>query len=354
VAHLVFQTAFPGDLFLSIPLLKRIKEWDIKTPVVLACRPGLGDFFKTYGLADEVITIDKKSTEKASLALAELKSRSWDTVFVPHESVRTALWMWRLRAKRKVAFRLWWNGPFYDTRVLKPADFPDALRQLSLLARVDSRLAEMFGSSEMQELRSPSAQSSPFDFRVPQIPEWAGMQVIPHRPEGKRIFFAPGSVWATKRWTARGYEDLARLLIARGFDIELVGSADERELCEQIAARVNSPRIKNRAGLTSLSELVEKLSHGTALISNDSGAMHAAAAAGLPTVALFGPTTLELGFRPWQNHAVVVQRALGCRPCGKHGHQKCPIGTHECMEKIPATEVLAALDILQRDTAAVF
>jgi heptosyltransferase-2 len=102
----------------------------------------------------------------------------------------------------------------------------------------------------------------------------------------------------------------------------------------------------NRAGTTSLADLVSLLATGTALICNDSGAMHAAAAAGLPTVAVFGPTTLDLGFRPWNTRAIVVQRELGCRPCGAHGPMVCPIGTHECMEALPAREVLQALDLL--------
>ena len=95
-----------------------------------------------------------------------------------------------------------------------------------------------------------------------------------------------------------------------------------------------------------MGQLVDMFTQGTALVCNDSGAMHAAAAAGLPTVAVFGPTVLAQGFRPWQNQAMVVQRRLECRPCGKHGSDKCPIGTHACMEGIEAGEVLEALESL--------
>jgi heptosyltransferase II len=278
VAHLVFQTAFPGDLFLSIPLLKRIKEWDIKTPLVLACRPGLGEFFLEYGLCDEIIKVDKRG--EGDSALAQLQAREWDYVFVPHESVRTALWMRRLRAKHKVGFRKWWNGWIYDRRVVKPADFPDALRQLSLLTAVDSRLAEMFGDEDVQGLRNLAEQNN-VDFSSPKIPEWASMNVIPSRSWGpygaqkirepqcagatragagekseKLIFLAPGSVWATKRWTLKGYTELARMLVERGYQVELVGSPAERALCEEIARAV--PQAKNRAGQTTMTDLVKR------------------------------------------------------------------------------------------------
>ncbi len=345
--HLVFQTAFPGDVFLSVPLLRRLRVWDPEADVALACRPGLGEFFLKWKLVDRVIEVDKKSGEGRSRALADLRGSEWDWIICPHESPRTAWWMWRLRATSgKVAFRKWWNGVVFSKRVEKPVEYPDALRQMSLLAPLDKSLAELFAEDDFSRLKSPDSQRSPWKFDVPAVPEWASMQVVPHRPDGRTVFLAPGSVWATKRWVQSGYEGLARLLIARGARVVLVGSRDEAPLCAEIATRVEG--VENQAGRTSLSDLVDLLATGVALVCNDSGAMHAAAACGLPTVAVFGPTTLALGFRPWNTRSVVVQRELNCRPCGKHGAEKCPIGTHECMTQISAEDVYAALGDLMR------
>ncbi len=308
----------------------------------MACRPGLGEFFVKNHLVDEVIEIDKRSGTGRKAALSQLAANEWDVIFVPHQSLRTALWMTRLRARRgKVAFHSGWNFPFYKWRVVRPAAYPEALRQLSLLTPFDGTLAELFGDENFARLLSPESQASPFDFREPEIPEWASMQLGTRGADRQRVFLAPGSVWPTKRWTRRGFEALAQLLLQRGFQVELVGSPAEKALCDEIAVKVSG--VINRAGQTSLNGLVELFAGGAALIANDSGAMHAAAVAGLPTVAIFGPTVLAQGFRPWQNAAVVVQRKLGCRPCGKHGALVCPLGTHECMETISPGEVLAAL-----------
>lgn len=313
--------------------------------MTLACRPGLGEFFLKNGLVDRVIEVDKRSGKGRSLALGKIRGEEWDIVFVPHESLRTTLWMLRVKARRgKIGFRKWWNFGIYKYRVVKPMDFPDALRQLSLLTPLDGTLAEYFGSYETHALASPLSQESPFDFEEPPIPQWASMTLAQNKPVGRRIFLAPGSVWATKRWTVQGYTELAKKLLHQGFTVELVGSGQEKPLCDVIAREVKG--VINRAGQTSLSGLVDLFAEGTALICNDSGAMHAAAAAGLPTVAIFGPTVLSLGFRPWQNRAVVVQRELKCRPCGKHGAKECPIGTHECMTGISTNDVMAALDEL--------
>ena len=338
--HLVFQTAFPGDLFLCIPLLKRIKEWDPQSRVTLACRPGLGDFFLNTGLADEVVAINKKDKAQMRKAMGALRSRQWGVIFSPHESFRTAVMLKSLRAKHKVGFAKWWNRIFFDKRVQKPIDFPDALRQLSLLTPLDSRLAENFGQDELQGLRNSDSRETHVQFA--KIPEWASMRIMGSKSEGKTVFMAPGSTWNTKRWTPRGYIETAARLREMGYDVTLVGSPAERELCTLIAK--NIPGVKNCAGETSLAGLVELLRTGVALITNDSGSMHAAAVSGLPTVAVFGPTVLELGFRPWNDESVVVQLDLDCRPCGKHGHEKCPLGHHHCMEKLEAATVIRAFN----------
>lgn len=160
--------------------------------------------------------------------------------------------------------------------------------------------------------------------------------------EKKTVFVAAGSVWATKRWTAEGYQCLGQTLVKRGYNVCFIGAADEKEYTAQIAAEV--PGSVNICGETSLFETYQLFLKGTALICNDSGAMHLAAVAGLPTVAIFGPTTLDLGYRPWQEKAIVVGSEVDCRPCGSHGGAKCPKGTHECMTSVNELQVIDALN----------
>lgn len=297
-----------------------------------------------------MIEVDKKNAFGRHKAVERLRSQTWDYVFVPHESFRTALWMKRLRVSRgRVGFRNWWNSPFFSHRVERQKEFPDAIRQLSLLTVVDDNLAREFAGSALQDLKSPQTQNSPLSFASPLIPDWASMQVIANQSAtANQIFLAPGSVWGTKRWTARGYVELACMLLGKGYSVGLVGSSGEKDLCDQIYAEILSlagadARLRNHAGTTSFAEMVKLLATGAALVCNDSGAMHAASVSALPTVAVFGPTTLDIGYRPWSNRAIVMQKELKCRPCGKHGPKVCPLGTHECMERISAREVWSAL-----------
>jgi heptosyltransferase II len=64
-------------------------------------------------------------------------------------------------------------------------------------------------------------------------------------------------------------------------------------------------------------------------------------------LAVFGPTVKELGFYPYSKKAVVVENNnVACRPCGLHGHKKCPNQTNECMKSITPIEVFEALETL--------
>ncbi len=345
MANLIVQTAYPGDLLLSIPLIQEFRRVSPETELVVACRSGLGDLMNRLNLVDRVIEINKRDPAARDHSWKSIQREVWDTVVVPHMSVRTTFWMARTKAKNvKVGFEKWWTKWSYGQRVVRPVDYPDALRQLSLLCPIDDTTASRFSDPDLQELRNPFQRNDRVDLRLTPIPEWASMRLFENVPIAPRICLAPGSVWATKRWTEQGFTELADLLLRRGYVVDLVGSPDETEICARIAGSVKG--VTNRAGTTSLYGLIEHFAQSSALVCNDSGAMHAASVAGLPTVSLFGPTTLDLGFRPWNDRAIVLQKNLNCRPCGPHGAKKCPIGTHDCMKQLPAMLALKAVEDL--------
>lgn len=339
MANLLIQTAYLGDLLLSIPLIKGIKRLS-KEPLELVARKGFADILKEGGLVDVVHEVDKKDWSTFDIITQKLRVRRFNWIISPHQSLRSANFVRQLKADKKIGFKTWWNFPAFDIRLARPMNFPDALRQLSLLRAVDPEL-----SKRLEDLQIRVHNRAPLFTRadLPEIPDWASMSIAkfakPRTAREKRIFLAPGSQWATKKWTPEGFAATGKIYRARGYDVVLVGSTPEKEVCRVIAEQI--PGSRNLCGETSLSELAELFSTGALLIVNDSGLMHLGAVAEIPTVAVFGPTTLDLGYRPWQPHALVVESDLGCRPCGKHGHQKCPIGTHACMKTISAQDVLA-------------
>ena len=297
------------------------------------------------GVCDRAFEISKANASEKRQVFKSLATTSFDHVFSPHRSVRTAILVRPLKARKKIGFHEWWNSFAFDQRVAFDSSLPDALRQLSLLKIFDDFPAEAF----MHFKSTPSRTTTDEFIKLP-IPEEFSM-TLPRFSKlrdtrSQRVLMAPGSVWPTKRWTTEGYTEVARTFISKGFEVVLVGSPDEKDLCTQIADAV--PAVKNCAGQYSLIKLLQIMATSRVILTNDSGAMHLAAVAGLPTVTVFGPTTLAQGYRPWQNSAVVVQKDLDCRPCGRHGGKKCPLGHHHCMKHISSSEVMKAADILLR------
>ena len=388
INSLLVQTAFVGDLLLSIPLLKQMRARNPDGLISLVCRKGLGDFLLSAGLVDDVFEIEKGSeNDQASWdrALKALKPRQFDVIFCPHESFRSAMFVGRLKAKRKIGYKRFFNLFLFTDRVTRPMELPEAMRQLALLTPLDPSWSERLrGYAENTQKQSGGLlerESDPQALdpipRLAPVPEWADMS-IPRLIRLKENFrrdrsvvsasservrelvkkfdiankkkpiaiLAPGSVWATKMWTLDGYTKVARDLIKQGWYVIVLGAKVERETCRELTRR--SPGAITIAGETNLYESTEFIAIADLVVCNDSGAMHMAAAAATPSVAIFGPTVLSFGYRPWQEQARVVEVDLRCRPCGKHGSQTCPLGTHACMRKITPEKVLEAVGAVTR------
>ncbi len=327
---ILIQTAFLGDLLLSIPLMKKMSETH---EVSLICRKGLGSLFQSLGLVHQVFEV-QKSDAKSYQRVRQSFTHSVDLLVCPHMSFRSAWLAFQLPAKKKVSFHTWWNFWAFDQRRKKRMGLPDALRQLDLASDWDENI--------LQKIDTYEKQTSVEEKQYGLVPDWASMQVVERKtnttPRQKTVAIFPGSVWPTKRWTIEGFTELTNKFLESGYQVVLMGGKEEASLGQQIQNQY--PQVKSVIGQFSLLESLQFLQTVDLVISNDSGSQHLAAAAAAPTVSIFGPTVLSQGFRPWNSKVRIVENVgLFCRPCGKHGHKKCPRGTHECMTKISAGQV---------------
>lgn len=163
------------------------------------------------------------------------------------------------------------------------------------------------------------------------------------RVPGSFIVFAPGSAWGTKRWPF--FPELARLL-AGEFHIVVIGGEAEAQLAGAIEIAAPGKTL-DATGELSVLESAELTRRALAIVSNDSAPMHLASAMNTPTVAVFGPTVPEFGFGPLADAWVVAGvQDLDCRPCDRHGPQRCPLGHWRCMRELSAGQVLTLLQTL--------
>jgi heptosyltransferase-2 len=154
---------------------------------------------------------------------------------------------------------------------------------------------------------------------------------------GPAIALGPGSVGASKRWTY--YPEAARLLAEQDLDVWVVGGPGEKALATEIVA-AGGPRVRDLTG-TDLRNGILAVAAAEVAISNDSGLMHIAAAAGTPTMGIFGPTSPYL-WAPLNGLAatVLTKTQLSCQPCQR---TICTMNDHRCMRDIPASDVVATV-----------
>ena len=161
---------------------------------------------------------------------------------------------------------------------------------------------------------------------------------------GAYAVFAPGAEYGpAKRWPAAYFAELG---LRTGLPVVLLGSAKEAALCDEIAQRIHQERPKtarNLAGKTDLSQAMALIASSQAMLSNDSGLMHVAAAMGVPQVAVFGSSS-PLHTPPLSDKAVVLwlkneasyQPPLDCAPCFQ---RTCPLGHMRCLNDLTPERV---------------
>lgn len=163
----------------------------------------------------------------------------------------------------------------------------------------------------------------------------------------------PGAQEPSRAWPAAHYARLARELHeAAPVPVVLLGSADEADLAEHIAAQCPGVDWRQLSGRTSLNQALDLLAGARAVLGNDNGLIHLAAALGRPQVSLFGPTD-PTRWAPVsvQTHTLWAKdhSDLPCSPCER---SQCRTGDLRCMQELPVQRVLSTLlQAAQRDEA---
>lgn len=152
----------------------------------------------------------------------------------------------------------------------------------------------------------------------------------------------PGAEYGpAKQWPAEYYGELAKQLAAAGVQPWVFGSAKESELGERIRAGSGGAAV-NLCGKTALADVVDLAARCKAVVSNDSGLMHVAAAAGVPVVALYGSSTPDFT-PPLTECKHIHYLRLSCSPCFE---RTCPLFHYNCLRQIAPAAVRDSLKAL--------
>lgn len=337
---LVIQTAFIGDIVLTTSFLAGLRLHAPKSRIVFLTTPAGVALLKPNPWNIELLAYDKRGKEKGPGGFIrkarELRALAPKLVFCLHRSLRSAL-LAKISGGEIYGFQEAAGSVLFRHRVSRKNHPYEADKNLALLTA----------------WAGPSARSVlPFaQLTTASQEETKAEELLLSLSGQKFAAMAPSSVWATKRWPAEKFAELA-LDLWRKYELRtvIVGGTDPNDIAlgEKVAGLIKGvPAALDLSGRTSLGSLKAVLGRAEVVVANDSSPLHMAIGMGRKVVGVFGPTTRDLGFFPLapEGRAAVAEVAgLSCRPCGLHGHQACPEGHFRCMLELKPESVLSAVE----------
>ena len=324
--EVVVQTSFIGDTVLTTPLIAELAK---RATVDVVVAPRSAALLANHPDIADVIVYDKSGSDRGVGGFVRmarrLRERRYAAAYLAQGSMRSAALALAAGIGLRSGFETSAGRRLYTRRVPYIDNEHHASRLLRLAGAEPDR----------SRLRPTLFPGDPERAAVDALLRDAGAVSEPF------VALAPGSIWATKRWPF--YAELAEEIEGR---IAVVGSASDRALAAQIVKSVG-PRAFDATGKLSLLASAELIGRARALVTNDSAPLHLASAMNTPTVAIFGPTVPEFGFGPLASRSAVLGHdSLPCRPCDRHGPQRCPLGHWRCMREITPRHVAMAVQEL--------
>jgi heptosyltransferase-2 len=269
------------------------------------------------------------------LAVARrLRGERYARAIVLPRSAKAALVPWLARIPVRTGYRGEWRyGLLTDVRALDERLDQTVKRFVALGLPRDESVPDSLPAALQPRLRSDPSN-------VERLRVQHGLAI------GTRLVaLMPGAEYGpAKRWPTAHYGALAAELAAGAADVIVLGSAKERPLGEEIAARSANARVRNLCGATSLADVVDLLAAADVAVSNDSGLLHVAAAARVPVVAIYGSSSPRFT-PPLTDVAGIVSLELECSPCFA---RECPLKHLRCLNDLSPAAVLRAIEALPR------
>jgi len=332
---LVRATNWVGDAVMSIPALEAIRGRWPQAEIAILARPWVLELYRDQGFADRLIAFDHRGRHRGVFGrerLAfELRHERFDGAVLLQNAFEAAWIAWRAAIRERIGYARDGRGSLLTRAVPvpQPGEAPphETYYYLELLRRAG--WLERVAPVEHITLRTTAAAREHAEIILCRAGARAG---------ALRIAIAPGAAYGSaKCWPPERFAALAARLIADfDADVILFGTAAERSVAERIAAGMRRRPIW-LVGETSIGELPALLAACHLFVGNDSGAMHVAAAAGLPVVGIFGPTDPD-GTSPVTPRFTLVRHGVSCSPCFL---RRCPVD-HRCMTRIEVDAVYHA------------
>ncbi len=324
-----------GDVVLSTPVIKAVRDAYPESYIAFMVRPYARDIVRGNPYLNEVIIYDKEADEKGFIGnlkfILKLRAKKFDMAMVLHPTTRTHMIAFlagipeRIGYDKKMGFLLTKRIPHTKQFGLKHEI--DYTLDISRYIGIDAKDSTLY---------MPVSENS--EYKIKNI-----FNSKNFKDEDILIIINPGASCPSKRWNTENFIKTANALIDKyNAKIIVISGAKERVFGDKVAGGI-AKNVLNLSGATTVGDLASVLRRARLIISNDSGPVHIACAVGTPVIDIFGRSDRGLSpvrWGPTGKRDIVLHKDVGCDVCLAHN---CKIG-FKCLKAITVEEVLTAAD----------
>jgi heptosyltransferase-2 len=313
---LLIQTAFIGDVILATALVEYLAKQEPGMPLDVLVRRGNEGLLGGNPHIRRVLIWDKKTQKYPNLVrlLRQIRQDEYYRVVTLQRFASTGFLTAFSGARMTAGFAENPFSRFFTRRV--PHVIGDGTHEVT-------RNLQLL-TAEFPDVVS----ASPVPRLYPTLADEAA--AAPYAAVGEYVCLAPTSVWFTKQYPEEKW-------------LELLGGPPDAAACERLAQVAARPGLVNLSGKLSLPASAALMRGAVLNYVNDSAPLHLCSAVDAPVCAIFCSTVPAFGFGPLSSFSRIVEHPgpLACRPCGLHGHSRCPLGHFRCAREIDTAQLLA-------------
>jgi heptosyltransferase II len=336
-----------GDAVMAIPTLEAMRRAHRDDEIYVLARPIVADLYSGQPFADRILAYDFRGRHRGWLGrerlVAELRKEKFDIAVLLQNAFEAAWLAWRAGIPERIGYARDARGPLLTKAIRAPQESEVSRHESHYYLELLHRAGWIEASPAIPAIRLivPDAERASAESALGS----AGA-----RENAWRCAIAPGASYgAAKCWPPERFALLADRLISEcGADVIFFGTPGEKEIAARIRSNMKSRAI-SLVGETSMRDLAALFASCSVFIGNDSGAMHVAAAAGLPVIGIFGSTDPE-GTAPVTEQFTLIREAVSCSPCFL---RRCPVD-HRCMTRITVDSVFTAAMQLKKSPKNLF
>jgi predicted lipopolysaccharide heptosyltransferase III len=320
-----------GDTVLATPSAFALKRFLPNAQIDILVEDWVAPLLDSHPHIDNVVVLERGGLMTRTRVARELRAANYDVVYNLHGGTTATFLTRATGARQRVGFKTYQYAWLHNHQAPSPLLVWEQQKTHS----VEQQLA-LLGWTGVPVTDRPRTQlgiSSAASERISELLAQAKL-------DDQRIaLIHPAAAFATKQWATENFARVVEFLAERGFAAVAIAAPNETPLLEKLVAEASANVVTFDLSLPEVTALAAR---SQVFVGNDSGIAHIAAAAGTPSVVVFGSSNIA-HWRPWNSAAAeVVFEEMPCQPC--HGYFCAQFAQPECILRVPVTRVTAAID----------